>query len=437
MTVQPASFIAGPGGGASGEIRVPGDKSISHRAVILGAIAEGVTEINGFLEGQDCLATLAAFQAMGVQVERPAPDRLIIHGVGPRGLKAPSAPLDLGNSGTGMRLLAGILCAQDFDSVLIGDESLMRRPMDRIGAPLRRMGARVRTSHGMPPIEITGRRALQGVGHELDVPSAQVKSAILLAGLYATGRTLIVEPVPTRDHTERMLAAFGVPVSRDGANISIRGPAILQGCHIDVPGDFSSAAFFIVAGLIAGKAPLLIRDVGVNPTRTGLLEILRLMGADIRLLRPRDLGSEPVADLEIRPGQLRGISVPKELVASAIDEFPVLFAAAAAAEGETVVTGAAELRVKESDRVAVMAEGLQRLGVRAEVLADGMRIRGGPVGGGIVESRGDHRIAMSFAVLAARASAPVVIREVRYVATSFPGFAATARRAGLLLGEEG
>jgi 3-phosphoshikimate 1-carboxyvinyltransferase len=437
MNLQPASFIAGPGGGVSGEIRVPGDKSISHRAVILGAIAEGVTEISGFLDGQDCLATLAAFQAMGVQVERPAPSRLIIHGVGPRGLKAPSAPLDLGNSGTGMRLLAGILCGQDFDSVLIGDESLMRRPMDRIGAPLRRMGARVRTSHGMPPIEITGRRDLQGVGHELDVPSAQVKSAILLAGLYASGRTFIVEPVPTRDHTERMLAAFGVPVSRDGANISIRGPAVLQGCHIDVPGDFSSAAFFIVAGLIAGKAPLLIRDVGVNPTRTGLLEILRLMGADIRLLNPRDLGSEPVADLEIRPGRLRGIPVPKQLVASAIDEFPVLFAAAAAAEGETLVTGAAELRVKESDRVTVMAEGLQRLGVRAEALADGMRIQGGPVGGGIVESRGDHRIAMSFAVLAARASAPVVIRDVRYVATSFPGFAATARRAGLLLGEEG
>ena len=247
---------------------------------------------------------------------------------------------------------------------------------------------------------------------------------------------MIIEPTPTRDHTERMLVAFGVPVERDGAEISIRGPAIPQGCRVDVPGDFSSAAFFIVAGLIAGASPLLIRNVGVNPTRTGLLEILRLMGADIRLLAPRDLGGEPVADLEVRPGPLRGIAVPHELIASAIDEFPVLFAAAAVATGETVVTGAAELRVKESDRISVMAEGLQRLGVDAEALPDGMRIRGGTVGGGIIETRGDHRIAMSFAVLAACAARPVVIRDVGYVATSFPGFAATARSAGLLLGEE-
>lgn len=437
MTGRSPSFVAGPGGRVSGDIRVPGDKSISHRAVMLGAIAEGVTEVRGFLNADDCLATLAAIEAMGVRVERPAADQLVIHGVGPRGLKAPGAALNLGNSGTGMRLLAGILCGQEFDSVLVGDQSLMRRPMDRVGAPLRRMGARFRTQHGRPPIEITGRRTLQGVANELDVPSAQVKSAILLAGLYASGRTLVIEPTPTRDHTERMLAAFGVPVERDGADISIRGPAVLKGCRIDVPGDFSSAAFFIVASLIAGAAPLLIRGVGVNPTRVGLLEILRLMGADIRLLEQRTFGSEPVADLEIRPGRLRGIAVPRELVASAIDEFPVLFAAAAVAEGETVVTGAGELRVKESDRIAVMADGLKRLGVDAEALEDGIRIRGGSVGGGIVESRGDHRVAMSFAVLAARASEPVVIRDVRYVATSFPGFAAAARSAGLLLGEEG
>jgi 3-phosphoshikimate 1-carboxyvinyltransferase len=437
VTAQPASFIAGPGGRVSGEVRVPGDKSISHRAVILGAIAQGVTEVSGFLDGEDCLATLAAFEVMGVRVERPAAGRLIIHGVGPRGLRAPSAALDLGNSATAMRLLAGLLCGQEFDSILVGDHSLMRRPMDRVGAPLRRMGARIRTRDGRPPIEITGRRALQGVAHELDVPSAQVKSAILLAGLYASGRTSIIEPAPTRDHTERMLSVFGVPILRDGAKISMKGPAMLQGCRIDIPGDFSSAAFFIVAGLIAGSAPLLIRGVGVNPTRTGLIEILRLMGADIRLLAPRDCGGEPVADLEVRPGPLRGIAVPHELVASAIDEFPVLFAAAAVAQGETVVTGAAELRVKESDRIAVMADGLHRVGVHAEVLPDGMRICGGAVGGGIVESRGDHRVAMSFAVLAARASDPVVIRDVRHVATSFPGFAATARGAGLLLGEEG
>ena len=435
MTGQAASFVAGPGGRVSGEIRVPGDKSISHRAAILGAIAEGVTEVSGFLDGEDCLATVRAFEAMGVRFERPVADRLIIHGVGLHGLKAPATALDLGNSGTSMRLLAGLLCGQEFDSVLIGDQSLMRRPMDRVGAPLRRMGARVRTRDGRPPVEITGRRPLQGVRNELDMPSAQVKSAILLAGLYATGRTLVVEPVPTRDHTERMLAAFGVPVERDGAEIAVRGPLTLHGCHIEVPGDFSSAAFFIVAGLIAGNAPLVIRNVGVNPTRTGLLEILRLMGADIRLLGSRQYGGEPVADLEIRPGPLRGIAVPRELVASAIDEFPVLFAAASVAVGETVVTGAAELRVKESDRIAVMAEGLKRLGVDADALEEGMRIGGGAVGGGVVESRGDHRVAMAFAVLAARASAPVVIRDVRYVATSFPGFAVTARGAGLQLGE--
>ena len=437
MIGQPASYIAGPGGRVSGEIRVPGDKSISHRAAMLGAIAQGVTEVSGFLDGEDCLATLAAFSAMGVRVERPAPERLIIHGAGSRGLKAPSAALDLGNSGTGMRLLAGLLCGQEFDSILVGDHSLMRRPMERVATPLRRMGAMIRTQDGRPPLEITGKRALRGCAHEPDVPSAQVKSAILLAGLYAKGRTSVSEPTMTRDHTERMLSAFGVAIERDGATVSLQGPAKLSGARIEVPGDFSSAAFFIVAGLIAGKTPLVIRGVGVNPTRTGLLEILRLMGADIRLLGPRDCGGEPVADLEVRPGPLRGIVVPRELVASAIDEFPVLFAAAAVAEGETVVTGAAELRVKESDRIAVMADGLQRVGVHAEVLPDGMRIRGGAVGGGIVESRGDHRIAMSFAVLAARASEPVLIRDVRHVATSFPGFAATARSAGLLLGEEG
>ena len=437
MTGPPASFVVNPGIRISGEIRMPGDKSISHRAVMLGAIAQGVTEVSGFLDGADCLATLAAFRAMGVQIDCPAPHRLVIHGVGLHGLKAPTAALDLGNSGTAMRLLAGLLCGQQFDSALVGDHSLMRRPMDRVGAPLRRMGARIRTRDGRPPIEITGRRTLQGVAHELDVPSAQVKSAILLAALYALGRTSVIEPAQTRDHTERMLVAFGVPVLRDGATISIRGPATLQGCHIDVPGDFSSAAFFIVAGIIAGRAPLVIRGVGVNPTRTGLLEILRLMGADIRLLELGESGGEPVADFEIRPGSLRGIAVPRELVASAIDEFPVLFAAAAIAEGETIVTGAAELRVKESDRIAVMADGLGRLGVRVEVLADGMRILGGPVGGGVVESRGDHRVAMAFAVLAARAASPVVIRDVHYVSTSFPGFAGTARDAGLQLEEEG
>lgn len=437
MTAAHPGFVAGPGGRVSGEIRVPGDKSISHRAVMMGAIASGRTEIHGFLDGEDCIATLAAFRAMGVHVERPAATQVVLQGAGMRGLRAPAAALDLGNSGTGMRLLAGLLCGQSFDSTLTGDASLMRRPMERVAAPLRRMGADVRTRDGRPPLVIAGNRRLHGCAHHLDVPSAQVKSAILLAGLYADGRTTISEPQPSRDHTERMLGAFGVQVTRDDATVSLDGPAALAATRIDVPGDFSSAAFFIVAGLIAGAAPLLIRSVGVNPTRTGLLDILRLMGADIRLHQVSSRGGEAVADIEVRPGTLRGITVPHELVASAIDEFPVLFAAAAVAEGETLVTGAAELRVKESDRIAVMAEGLAALGVASEALPDGIRIRGGPVQGGVVESRGDHRVAMSFAVLAARASAPVIIRDVQNVATSFPAFAATARAAGLDLAEEG
>jgi 3-phosphoshikimate 1-carboxyvinyltransferase len=437
VTATRASFIAGPGGRVSGEIRVPGDKSISHRAAMLGAIAAGATEIQGFLDGEDCIATLAAFASMGVRIERPSATRVVIHGAGMRGLRAPAAALDLGNSGTAMRLLAGILCGQSFDSTLVGDASLMRRPMERVAAPLRRMGASVRTSNGRPPLVIAGNRPLRGCAHHLDLPSAQVKSAILLAGLYATGRTTVGEPQPSRDHTERMLSAFGVPVSRDDAMVSIEGPAALTATRIDVPGDFSSAAFFIVAGLIVGTAPLLIRGVGVNPTRTGLLDILRLMGADIGVENVAGRAGEPVADIEVRPGGLRGIAVPNELVASAIDEFPALFAAAAVAAGETLVTGAAELRVKESDRIAVMAAGLSALGVSVEALPDGMRIRGGPVRGGVVESRGDHRVAMAFAVLAARATAPVVIRDVQNVATSFPDFAATARAAGLDLAEGG
>lgn len=437
MTAAGARFIASPGGRVSGEIRVPGDKSISHRAAMLGAIARGRSEIHGFLDGEDCRATVAAFGSMGVAIEHPAPDRMIIHGVGAQGLRAPPAALDLGNSGTAMRLLAGLLSAQRFDSVLIGDASLMSRPMERVAVPLRRMGADVRTNHGRAPLAIAGGRTLRGCAQSLDVASAQVKSAVLLAGLHADGRTTISEPQQSRDHTERMLGAFGVTVRREQGAVELDGPATLSAARIDIPGDFSSAAFFIVAALIAGKAPLVIRGVGVNPTRTGLIEILRLMGADIRLHQLAERSGEPVADIEVRPGELRGIVVPHELVASAIDEFPVLFAAAAVASGETLVTGAAELRVKESDRIAVMADGLAALGIEAEARADGMRIRGGSVAGGAVESRGDHRVAMALAVLAARAEAPVIVRDVQYVAISFPGFAATARAAGLDLAEAG
>ncbi len=428
-------FVTSPGGVVRGEARVPGDKSISHRAAMLGAIAEGTTEIHGFLDGADCMATLDARAAMGVAIERPGPGVLRIRGAGLRGLRAAPSALDLGNSGTSMRLLAGLLAGQDFDAILIGDASLMTRPMERVAAPLRRMGADVRTNAGWPPLASRGGHRLEGVDHRLEVPSAQVKSALLLAGLQADGRTSVREPAPTRDHTERMLEAFGVTVERTDGAVAVTGPARLRATRIDVPGDFSSAAFFIVAALVAGAGPFVLRDVGVNPTRTALIDILRLMGADIRLTSHETSAAEPRADIEVLPSRLKGVTVPEALVPAALDELPVLFAAAAVADGETVVSGAGELRVKESDRLAVMADGLATLGVAVESRPDGLRIRGGEVAGGIVDSRGDHRIAMSFAVLGARARAPVTIDDGQNGATSCPGFAALARVAGLGLAE--
>jgi 3-phosphoshikimate 1-carboxyvinyltransferase len=436
VSAQSPSYVVEPGGRVAGEIRVPGDKSISHRAAILGAIANGVTEIHGFLEGEDCLATLAAFAAMGVRIERPAPGQVRIHGVGMHGLHAAASALDLGNSGTSMRLLAGLLSGQHFDSVLVGDASLMRRPMERIAAPLRRMGAEVRTDEGRPPLAIAGGRTLRGCEHVLELPSAQVKSALLLAGLQASGRTTVREPSPSRDHTENMLEAFGVALTREEASVTLEGPVSLMATRVEIPGDFSSAAFFIVAGLIAGRGQLLIRGIGVNPTRTALLDILRLMGGDIRVKRVENRAGEPVADIEVRPSELRGIAVPPSLVPVALDELPCLFAAAAMADGETVVTGAGELRVKESDRLAVMAAGLTALGVESETFPDGLRVRGGTVTGGTVDAQGDHRVAMSFAVLASRARSPVRIRDVQNVATSFPGFGKAARDVGVQIVEE-
>ena len=424
------AWIARRGAGVGGRISVPGDKSVSHRAMMLGGLAEGVTRVTGFLDSEDCLATLGAMRAMGVSIDRPARTEVVVHGVGLRGLKAPSGPLDMGNAGTAMRLFTGLLAGQAFDTELVGDSSLMRRPMERVAVPLRRMGATIETRDGRPPVRITGSRALSGIDWRLEVASAQVKSAILLAGLYASGVTTVTEPAVTRDHTERMLRAFGVPVESVGFTARLT-PAPLSAANVAVPGDFSSAAFFIVAALVAGRGPLTIANVGVNPTRTGLLDILRLMGARIEIAEPRLAGDEPVADLVVHPGPLRGIAVPPELVPLAIDEFPVLFAAAAVAEGETLVTGAAELRVKESDRIAVMAEGLRSLGTDAEPLPDGMRIRGGRLGGGHVHSHGDHRIAMSFAVAATRAEGDVRIDDVANVATSFPGFLAVAGAAGI------
>jgi 3-phosphoshikimate 1-carboxyvinyltransferase len=428
--VEPAMSIAG-------RIRVPGDKSISHRALMLGAIASGRTEVEGFLEGEDCLATLRAVARLGVGVERHAPGGVLIHGAGLRGLRAPDGVLDMGNAGTAMRLFMGLLSGQTFDSELVGDASLMRRPMERAARPLREMGAVVETHDGRPPVRIRGGQRLRGVHYAMPVASAQVKSAALLAGLYAEGETTVVEPAVTRDHTERMLQVFGVEVSARGGTATLRPPARLEAARIKVPGDFSSAAFFIVAACVGAQSPFVIECVGVNPTRTGLLEMLSLMGADLRLINHRTAGAEPVADIEVRPAPLRGIRVPERLVPLAIDEFPAFFIAAASAEGETLVTGAEELRVKESDRIAVMARGLDAVGVRNEVLSDGLRIVGGPIRGGAVDSHGDHRVAMSFAIASLRATAPIQVRDVENVATSFPGFAALARSVGLRVAEQG
>jgi 3-phosphoshikimate 1-carboxyvinyltransferase len=402
---------------------------------MLGAIASGTTQVEGFLEGEDCLATLRAVASLGVNVQRPAPGEVVIEGVGLRGLGRPRSVLDMGNAGTAMRLFMGLLSAQGFDSELIGDESLMRRPMERVAKPLRAMGAQIETQDGRPPVRIRGGAALRGLRYEMPMASAQVKSAVLLAGLYAEGETTVVEPAITRDHTERMLQSFGANVVARGGSATVLPAAQLAAARISVPGDFSSAAFFIVAACIGAREPFVIEGVGVNPTRTGLLEMLALMGADLRLVNHRSAGAEPVADIEVRPAGLRGIRVPERLVPLAIDEFPAFFIAAACAEGETLVTGAEELRVKESDRIAVMARGLNALGVPNEVRADGLSIEGGSFGGGVIDSHGDHRVAMSFAVASLRASAPIEIRDVANVGTSFPGFAATARSVGLRLTE--
>jgi 3-phosphoshikimate 1-carboxyvinyltransferase len=430
-----ARYIVDPGAAIAGRLRVPGDKSISHRALMFGALASGTTRVTGFLEGEDCLSTLKAVAGLGVTVERPAPGEVRVEGVGLRGLRAPGSVLDMGNAGTAMRLFMGLLSAQPFDSELVGDSSLMRRPMERVAKPLRSMGAAIETQDGRPPVRIRGGATLRGIHYDMPVASAQVKSAVMLAGMYAEGETTVVEPAVTRDHTERMMQSFGVEVMARGGTVTVRPPRQLEAADIAVPGDFSSAAFFIVAACIGARAPVVIERVGVNPTRTGLLEMLGLMGADLRLVNHRSAGAEPVADIEVRPARLRGVRIPERLVPLAIDEFPALFIAAACAEGETLVTGAEELRVKESDRIAVMARGLAAVGVRNEVLPDGLRIEGGPIGGGVVDSHGDHRIAMSFAVASLRAAAPLEILDVANVATSFPGFADLARGAGIRLRE--
>ncbi len=430
-------FTIKPGGALHGELRIPGDKSISHRCIMLGALANGTTQVEGFLEGEDSLATLKAFRAMGVSIDDPQAGKLSVTGVGLHGLQAPNAPLDLGNSGTSMRLMAGLLAAQAFDSELTGDSSLQRRPMARVTEPLQQMGAQIGSREGgLPPLLIKGGAKLQAIDYVLPVASAQIKSCLLLAGLYADGTTRVTEPAPTRDHSERMLQAFSYPVSRAGDTISVTGGATLEATTLKVPADISSAAFFIVAASIAPGSDITLTDVGINPTRTGILHILRLMGADIEILNKREFGAEPVADLRVRYAPLRGIDIPVEYVPLAIDEFPAIFIAAAVATGRTLLTGAEELRVKESDRIAAMATGLHILGVDATPRPDGIEIEGGTLGAGTIDSLGDHRIAMSFAVAGLVAQGPISIDDCANVATSFPGFVELAQRAGLQINSQ-
>ena len=424
-------FISSPVTSMQGDIRVPGDKSISHRAIMLGAIARGTTTIEGFLDGDDCLATLRAFELMGVRINRPTEQSLIIHGLGKQGLQKPAIALDCGNSGTTMRLLAGILAAQPFDTALTGDHSLLKRPMARISMPLADMGAEIITHNGCPPLSIRGGKTLHGVTYTLPQASAQVKSCVLLAGMYAEGETRITEPSPTRDHTERMLSLFSYPIEQAEGTIVINASSECIGTHVQVPGDLSSAAFFIVAATLIPGSVVSIRNVGVNPTRTGLLHILKRMGADITLSNRRFYGEEPVADLLIRHAPLHGIDIPVSIVPAAIDEFPILFIAAACATGQTILRGAEELRYKECDRISVMADGLNQLGIEAKPLHDGLFIRGGVIGGCVVDSQHDHRVAMAFAIAGAVSTAPIKILHSSQVATSFPTFVALANQMNL------
>ncbi|WP_368566002.1 3-phosphoshikimate 1-carboxyvinyltransferase [Pseudoxanthomonas sp. UTMC 1351] len=432
MTKQ--DWIASPGRPLRGELDIPGDKSVSHRSVMFAALADGVSKIDGFLEGEDTRTTAAIFSKLGVRVETPSPSQRIVHGVGIDGLRAPDDSLDCGNAGTGMRLLAGLLAAQQFDSVLIGDASLSKRPMRRVTVPLAKMGARIDTEEGgLPPLRIHGGQALQGIDYTLEVASAQVKSALLLAGLYADGETVVREPHPTRDYTERMLAAFGVDIEFSPGYARLRGGQRLRAADIAVPADFSSAAFFLVAASIVPGSELRLRAVGLNPRRTGLLTALRAMGADITEENLSEQGGEPVADLVVRYAPLHGIEVPEAIVPDMIDEFPALFVAAACAQGPTVVRGAAELRVKESDRLAAMATGLRALGLQVDETPDGATIFPGALQAGAIDSHGDHRIAMAFAVAAQRAEGEVRVGDIANVATSFPGFDVLATRAGFKL----
>ena len=429
-----ANFAASPSEFLKGSIKVPGDKSISHRSIMLGSIANGVTNVSGFLEGEDTLSTLNAFKDMGVKIEREG-SNVVINGVGMNGLRPSLKPLNLGNSGTSIRLMTGLLSAQNFDSILCGDESLSKRPMARIIDPLREMGAIIKSSDSMPPLSISGNQKLSALKYTLPVASAQIKSCLLLAGLYADGETCITENETTRDHSERMLKGFGYQVTSSSGKVSLTGGGQLQACDIEVPSDISSAAFFIVAASIAKNADITLEAVNINPTRTGVIEILKLMGANIELNNQREEAGELVSDIRVCSSSLKGITIPEKLVPLAIDEFPAIFIAASCAHGETLLTGARELRVKESDRIQVMADGLLSLGIENEVLEDGIRIKGGEFQKqtSIIKSHNDHRISMAFAIASVRSNYELDIKGVDNVKTSFPNFVELANQIGINL----
>ncbi len=431
-----------PSTSITGTIQVPGDKSISHRSIMFAALANGRSEITGFLQGEDCIATRKAFESMGVSIYDQG-DKIVIDGVGLKGLCQPKDAIDVGNSGTGMRLLAGVLAGQAFATTLIGDASLMTRPMGRVAKPLAQMGADISTkANGCAPIDIAPAKKLRGITYRQQIASAQVKSALLLAGLYAEGETCIHEPGISRDHTERMLRQFGYPVETietgEGRTTKLVGGGQLTATDIAVPADISSAAFYLVAGAI-GNGEIRLKQVGINPTRTGIITILELMGADLHYGNRCD-SAEPVADIIIKSTALKNITVPKALVPLAIDEFPVIFIAAACAEGEFILRNAKELRVKESDRIEAMATGLKALGVDCQVLEDGIIIRGNPKNpfpkAATVDSLTDHRIAMAFAVAGIRAEGGITIVDCDNVATSFPNFLALAASVNMHLEEQ-
>ena len=425
------NFRIEPSNSIIGKANIPGDKSISHRAIILAAIADGESRIKNFLQGEDTLATIRVFQKMGVNIKNDG-DIIIVKGVGLHGLRAENPTLDFGNSGTSVRLLSGLLSAQNFSSQLIGDESLMKRPMFRIINPLQKMNAKINcTDLGTLPIKIEGGQKIKGIEYELPIFSAQLKSCLLLAGLYAKGTTKIIENMATRDHTERMLANFSHSVIKKGNQISIKKADRLIGCEIIVPGDFSSAAYFIVAAILTPNSNIILENVGVNPTRNAMIKIMKLMGADVELKNERLESGEPVATIYAKTSKLTGIDIPEELVPVAIDELPIILVAAACAKGKTRLSGAAELRVKESDRIQSMLDGFISLGIKVKALEDGMIIEGGQYNGGVINSNDDHRIAMAFSIAGIIAKAPIIINSCKNVATSFPEFIDTAKHLGM------